>query len=62
MNPHSIGGALLTIAATSRPDLFHQLILIDSPYFHYKKRIPWGLGLKYLPKLLGGALGTAQAV
>jgi hypothetical protein len=49
---HSVGGALLTIAASHRPDLFHQVILIDSPYFHYHKRIPWGIGLKFLPKSL----------
>jgi hypothetical protein len=46
---HSVGGALLTIVASQRPDLFDKLILIDSPYFHPKKRFVWGLGLKFLP-------------
>jgi pimeloyl-ACP methyl ester carboxylesterase len=47
---HSVGGALLTIVASQRPDLLQKLIVIDSPYFHYKKRFVWGLGLKLLPE------------
>lgn len=42
---HSLGGALMGCAASQRPDLFHKLILIDSPYFSLPKRMVWAAGL-----------------
>lgn len=47
----NITGAVLAAAAYSRPDLFHELIIVDSPMFHPLKRILFGMGL-YLPKQL----------
>ncbi|CAM9095813.1 unnamed protein product, partial [Ectocarpus fasciculatus] len=46
---HSLGGALMGCAASQRPDLFHKLIIIDSPFFCLPKRLFWAL-LLMLPE------------
>ena len=46
---HSLGGALMGCAASQRPDLFHKLIIIDSPFFCLPKRLLWAF-LLLLPE------------
>jgi pimeloyl-ACP methyl ester carboxylesterase len=49
---HSLGGVLTLLAASKRPDLFKQVILLDAPVFGFSKsmtiRLIKGLGLIHL--------------
>jgi pimeloyl-ACP methyl ester carboxylesterase len=52
---HSLGGAITYWAARERPDLFHQVILLDPPLFRPWKRKAvglmdlFGIGHKFIP-------------
>jgi pimeloyl-ACP methyl ester carboxylesterase len=47
---HSVGGALLSAVSTKRPDLFQKLILIDSPFFQFYKRLLWCIAFRLTSK------------
>ena len=48
---HSAGGALFACAAARRPDLFEDMVIVDSPMFSPRKRLLYSLSL-HLPDAL----------